>query len=47
LSAPAGREANWVQAVPAKGCNLILRLYGPLEPFFEKTWWPGEIESMK
>ena len=23
--------------------SLILRLYGPLEPWFDKTWRPGEI----
>jgi hypothetical protein len=44
--APAGREANWVQTVPGKGWNTLLRLYGPLEPWFNKTWRPGEIEPM-
>jgi hypothetical protein len=24
-----------------------LRLYGPLEPWFDKTWRPGEIELVK
>jgi hypothetical protein len=42
--APAGKEKNWVQTVPGKGWNVILRLYGPLEPWFNKTWRPGEIE---
>ena len=46
-TALAGHEANWVQTVPGKGWNLILRLYGPLEPFFDKTWQPGEIEFVK
>jgi len=23
---------------------MILRLYGPLEPWFNQTWQPGEIE---
>ena len=46
-TAPAGHEANWVQTVPGKGWNLILRLYGPLDPFFDKTWRPGEIELVK
>ena len=23
---------------------MILRLYGPLEPWFDKTWKPGEFE---
>jgi len=38
-------EANWVQTVPEKGWNLILRLYGPLEPFFDKTWKPVKSSS--
>jgi hypothetical protein len=45
--APAGKEANWIQTVPGKGWNAILRAYGPLEPWFDKTWQPGEIELMK
>lgn len=42
--APAGFEQNWVQTLPGKGWFMILRLYGPLEPWFDKTWRPGEIE---
>jgi len=42
--APAGKESNWVQTVPYKSWNAILRLYGPLEPWFDKTWRPGDIE---
>ena len=45
--APEGHEANWVQTVPGKGWNTILRLYGPLEPWFEQTWRPGEIELIE
>jgi hypothetical protein len=45
--APAGKESNWVQTVPGKGWNTILRLYGPLEPWFDKSWRPGEIEEVK
>jgi hypothetical protein len=41
---PAGMENNWVQTLPGKGWFMILRLYGPLEPWFNKTWRPGEIE---
>ncbi len=42
--APAGMENNWVQTIPGKGWFMILRLYGPLEPWFNKTWRPGAIE---
>lgn len=45
--APEGKESNWLQTVPGKGWNVIMRLYGPLEPWFDKTWRPGEIELME
>jgi len=45
--APAGKENNWVQTVPGKGWNVLLRLYGPLDPWFDKTWKPGEFELVK
>jgi hypothetical protein len=45
-AALAGQEANWVQTLPGKGWNALLRLYGPLEPWFDKTWRPGEIEPL-
>ncbi len=43
-SAPAGTDANWIQTVPGKGWFILLRLYGPLEPWFDQTWRPGEFE---
>jgi len=45
--APEGQEANWVQTMPGKGYNVLLRLYGPLKPWFEKTWMPGDFELVK
>ena len=30
-----------------EGPPLILRLYGPLQPWFDKTWRPGEIEMIR
>ncbi len=44
---PKGKERNWIQTVESKGFLLIFRLYGPLEPWFEKTWRPGKIELIK
>jgi hypothetical protein len=43
---PAGQEANWLQTIPGKAWWIILRLYGPLEPWFDKTWQPEEIEEI-
>jgi hypothetical protein len=43
----AGKESNWIQTIPGKGYFVALRLYGPLEPWFDKTWRPGEIELVR
>ena len=43
---PAGHEGNWVQTLPGKGFSVLLRLYGPLEPWFNKTWRPGDFELL-
>jgi hypothetical protein len=45
--APAGKEANWTATVPNKGWFAIFRLYGPLDPWFDKQWKLGEIELVK
>ncbi|HSR29935.1 MAG TPA: DUF1254 domain-containing protein, partial [Anaerolineae bacterium] len=42
--APAGKEGNWVQTLPGKAFCVILRLYGPLEAWFDKSWKPGDLE---
>jgi len=44
---PVGKEANWTETVAGKSWFAILRLYGPLEPWFEKSWRPGEVEEVK
>lgn len=41
---PTGHEGNWVQTMPGRGYFVILRLYGPLEPWFNQTWQPGDLE---
>ena len=42
---PTGKEKNWIQTVPGKGCFVILRLYGPLASV-DRTWRPGELEPV-
>jgi hypothetical protein len=44
---PSGENANWLQTIPGKGWFVWIRLYGPLEPWFDKTWRPGEIELLE
>ena len=40
---PKENAANWIQTRPGKGWFGVLRLYGPLEPWFDQSWRPGEI----
>lgn len=44
---PAGRESNWVGTVPGRSWFPMLRLYGPLEPWFDRTWLPGDLELVE
>ena len=45
--APEGKESNWLQTVPGKGWHILWRIYGPLEPWFDKSWRPGDIELIQ
>jgi hypothetical protein len=40
-------EGNWIQTTEGKGWFPILRLYSPLQSFFDKSWRPSEIEAVK
>jgi hypothetical protein len=44
---PKGHEGNWIQTMPGKGYNVLLRLYGPLQEWFDKAWMPGDLELVK
>ena len=44
--APAGFENNWLQTIPGKSWFVGLRMYGPLQPWIEKTWRPSEVMSV-
>jgi hypothetical protein len=41
---PGVDRGNWIQTMPGKGWFTILRLYSPLETFFDKSWRPTEME---
>jgi hypothetical protein len=43
--APEGQENNWVQTMPDKGFHVLLRLYGPEQAWFDKSWKPGDFEA--
>jgi len=40
---PEGREGNWIQTIPGKSWSTVLRLYGPLEPWFDGSWKPEDV----
>lgn len=42
-----GEGKNWLATIPDKGWFTIFRLYGPKQPFFNKTWKPNDIEKVK
>ena len=45
---PAGvPDGNWIQTMPGKGWFIVLRLYSPLAPFFDKSWRVGEVEPTR
>ena len=44
---PKGKESNWIETVPGKGWFVLLRLYGPLDAWFDKKWQPGEFELIE
>jgi hypothetical protein len=43
---PRHDSVNWIATVPGKGWFANFRLYGPLDPWYDKTWRPGEIERV-
>jgi hypothetical protein len=38
-------DGNWIQTTADKGFFAVLRLYSPLQPFFDKSWRVGEFET--
>jgi hypothetical protein len=39
-------EGNWIQTTVGKDWFVLLRLYSPLQPYFDKSWRPSEIEAV-
>jgi hypothetical protein len=44
---PTGEESNWIPTDPARGFELMVRLYGPTKTFFEKKWTLPDIEMVE
>ena len=45
--APAGaKSSNWMKTVPPDGWFVYFRLYGPTEPWFDKSWSLPDFEPI-
>lgn len=44
--APKGNEKNWVQTIPGKGFNVLFRMYGPTEAWFNGSWAPSDFKKV-
>ena len=44
--APAGLENNFVKTNQGDGFFVYFRLYGPTEPYFEKSWPLSDLEKI-
>jgi len=46
-AAPAGKpETNWIKTIAGKGWFAYFRLYGPTQPFFDRTWVLPDVEVL-
>ena len=44
---PAGDPVNFIQTVPGRGWNLLWRIYGPEQAWYDRQWRPSEIELVE
>jgi hypothetical protein len=45
--APVGKPAaNWIKTIPGKGWFTYFRLYGPTQPYFDRSWVLADIERV-
>jgi hypothetical protein len=42
-TAPASGESNWIPTIPGRHWFSYFRFYGPLEPYFDRSWRLGDI----
>ncbi len=46
--APVGKPAtNWIKTIPGRGWFTYFRLYGPTQPYFDRSWVLPDIELVK
>jgi hypothetical protein len=45
-NAPAGKESNWIPTSKDTPLFPLLRFYGPLETWIDRSWKPGDLEVL-
>jgi hypothetical protein len=45
--APVGNEGRWIKTVPGRGWFAYIRIYGPEQAAFDRSWKPGDFEEVK
>ncbi|MCG7361427.1 DUF1254 domain-containing protein [Roseomonas sp. ACRSG] len=44
--APAGHEQRWIRTTPGRGWFAYIRIYGPEQAAFDRSWKPGDFETV-
>lgn len=44
---PNGKEKFWLQTIPGKGWFPVVRFYGPMNAYNNKTWKPDDVKLVK
>lgn len=45
-TAPKGNESRWIKTTPGHGWFAYIRIYGPEQAAFDKSWKPGDFEQV-
>ena len=46
-TSPSQGESNWVKTIPEQGFFLYFRWYGPLQAYFDKSWYLPDVTLRK
>src|SRR5262249_51186288 len=46
-NAPAGKEGQWIKTAAGRGWFAYIRIYGPEQAAFDRSWKPGDFEEIK
>ncbi|EIM30819.1 DUF1254 domain-containing protein [Microvirga lotononidis] len=46
-TAPAGQQARWIKTAPGRGWFAYIRIYGPEQAAFDRSWKPGDFEEVQ